>query len=328
MRSHILPEQGYKEKMNRMVVPYLLERKEELRYEREKGNLIYCACYTADDAKGVVLISHGFTETAEKYLESIYYFLQEGYHVYCMEHCGHGQSYRMTEDLSLVHVDRFERYVDDLLFVAKAAKEKWRGLPLMLYGHSMGGGIAAAAAAKEPDYFSKVVLSSPMIRPVTKPVPWAMAKLIAQICCTLGREKNYIIGQKPYRGQEQFEKSASVSRARFEYYQEKRVATPEFHMNAASYSWLRGAGNLNRYLQRESWKHFVMPILVLQADGDTIVSNREMERFVKKVSRQGNIRLVKIYDTKHEIFNAEETTLKGYWEKIFAFLDAACDDRG
>ena len=36
----------------------------------------------------------------------------------------------------------------DLLFVARKAKAEACGLPLVLYSHSMGGGIAAAAAAK------------------------------------------------------------------------------------------------------------------------------------------------------------------------------------
>ena len=53
-----------------------------------------------DMPKGVVVISHGFTESAVKYDEVAYYFLKEGYHVYIPEHCGHGRSYRLTADPS------------------------------------------------------------------------------------------------------------------------------------------------------------------------------------------------------------------------------------
>lgn len=66
------------------------------------------------------------------------------------EHCGHGRSYRMcsdTGDLSLVHVD-------DLLFVSRRAAE-FPELPVCLYGHSMGGGIAAAAAAQAPGFLTE-----------------------------------------------------------------------------------------------------------------------------------------------------------------------------
>ena len=40
----------------------------------------------------------------------IYYFLKAGYYVYMPEHMGHGQSYRLTSDPSLVHIDTWKRY--------------------------------------------------------------------------------------------------------------------------------------------------------------------------------------------------------------------------
>lgn len=65
--------------------------------------------YLSDAPKGVVVISHGFTESAAKYDEVAYYFLKEGYHVYIPEHCGHGRSYRLTADPFLVHIDTWRR---------------------------------------------------------------------------------------------------------------------------------------------------------------------------------------------------------------------------
>ena len=49
-------------------------------------------------------------------------------------------------------------------------------MKIYLYGHSMGGGIAAAVAARAPEMFEKVILSSPMIRPLTGGVPVACGK--------------------------------------------------------------------------------------------------------------------------------------------------------
>ena len=59
---------------------------------------IHVQRYLAEKPKGVIIISHGFTEAAPKYDEMIYYFLKAGYHVYMPEHMGHGQSYRLTAD--------------------------------------------------------------------------------------------------------------------------------------------------------------------------------------------------------------------------------------
>ena len=321
MRELILSEANYRETMDTVVKPYLEKRKTQLWPEREPGQKIHCVCYTADRAKGVVLISHGFTETAEKYPECCYYFLKNGYHVYCMEHCGHGHSYRLTDDPYLVHTDCFERYADDLLFTAAQAKESHPKLPLFLYAHSMGGGIGAAAAARQPELFKKIVLTSPMIRPSTGQVPWTLARFIAGACCAAGKDKCYIMGQTGYSGPETFEESASASRERFDYYQEKRSANRLYQMNAASYGWLKSAAKLNRYLITEGWKKITAPVLLFQAEREDFVSKREQERFVRKLNRRGNAALIKVPQTKHEIFFSHSNVLKRYWEKIFAFLE-------
>lgn len=127
--------------MDTVVRPYLAERMITEYCWREKGKKIFCARARADNPKGVAIISHGFTETIEKHLETIYYFLCGGYHVYMPEHCGHGRSYRLCGegDLSLVHVDDYRRYVEDLLFISRIAAREFSGLPLCVYGHSMGG---------------------------------------------------------------------------------------------------------------------------------------------------------------------------------------------
>ena len=78
MKNGILKEQDYQEQMEHVVEPYLHSKERELWLEREHGKQIYVRCYQAKKARGVVLISHGFTETSEKYKELIYYFLRGG----------------------------------------------------------------------------------------------------------------------------------------------------------------------------------------------------------------------------------------------------------
>ena len=222
MRTRVLQEKNYAERMQNGVEPYLAAHAEEFYWERESGHPIHVLRYRAFRPRGVVVISHGFTENAEKYKEIVYYFIKEHFHVYLPEHCGHGKSYRLVEDPSLVYVDSYHRYVEDLLFVARKAKAEACGLPLVLYSHSMGGGIAAAAAAKAPHLFRKVVLSAPMIRPLTGKVPFADAKRIAAFACATERGTQYVVGQKPYQGIENFKQSSSLSRPRFLYYQQQR----------------------------------------------------------------------------------------------------------
>lgn len=331
LREILISEEDYAKAMDEVVTPYLEERMQAQYREREAGKKIFSVRALADESKGIVVLSHGYTETIEKHRETIYYFLRGGYHVFMHEHCGHGRSYRLCsdkEDLSLVFVDDYERYVEDLLFVSRMAAQEFSDLPLYLYGHSMGGGIAAAAAARAPELFSGVVLSSPMFRPSSAPLPWGLASLIAGAFCLLGKKESYVIGHHPYDGQEQFADSAGISEARFLYYQKKRDEEPLFQMNAGSFGWLWQTVRLYRFLMGKAWRDIACPVLVFQAEHETFVSNEEQERFVKKINerREGSAELVKVSGVKHEIFNSGMTVLEEYWSRIFSFLIANCPD--
>ncbi len=321
-KGFVLSEDTYFEEMRQRVLPYLAQRRKELWLEREPGKRQYCVRYLADDPVGTVVISHGFTETAEKYQEVVWYFLTHGYHVYVPEHCGHGHSYRLVDDLSLVHVDHYERYVADLLAVAERAAKEQKGLPLFLYAHSMGGGVGAAALSRQPELFARAVLSSPMIRPLTAGVPWPLAKLLAGALCGIGRAKQYVPGGHAFDGEETFEDSASTCRERFEFYQRRRNEEALYQMSAASCGWLHEAVSLNRYLQAEGWKRIGTPLLIFQAENDSFVWGSEQERFAEKVNQNGKTfaRLVHVPGTKHEIFNSASIVQEGYWEEILEFF--------
>ena len=69
---HWLSEENYDSEMNTQVLPYLDERRQTGYFERIPGEKIYYEHYHADEPMGVIIISHGFTESIRKYYESIY----------------------------------------------------------------------------------------------------------------------------------------------------------------------------------------------------------------------------------------------------------------
>lgn len=131
----IIHENEYVLKMQNEVLPYLERRVSEawIPCAPENRGRVHVLRYLADKARGVVVISHGFSESAQKYPELIYYFLQEHYHVYFPEHCGHGLSYRLTDDPSLVHLDRWNRYSRDFLRVSRLIRKAHPGMPRCIY---------------------------------------------------------------------------------------------------------------------------------------------------------------------------------------------------
>ncbi len=318
----LVNEENYELQMKETVEPFLAAHGGEHKLEREAGKKISYVKYLAENPKGVMMVSHGFTESVEKYKEICYYFLREGYHVYMPDHCGHGKSYRLTDDPSLVHVDSFQRYFNDFVYLTKLAKKQQPGLPVYLYGHSMGGGIAAACAALYPAGYEKVILSSPMIRPLTYGVPYGFSKALAGTECFLHREEEYVVGTKPFEP-EKFEDSASLSRARFSYYAKKRLNNPLYQTSAPSYGWAFGAIQLNTFLRTKGYQKIKAPMLLLQAGRDTLVDNKEQDRFVEKINETGNTRAEKVRfdESKHEIFNAVDPIAEPYWETVFDFLN-------
>ena len=149
----IIQEDNFADIMKDEVEPYLYAHCRECYItgakepeRREKNGKLHVKFYETDRPKGVIIISHGFTEGAQKYDEMIYYFLKAGYHVCMPEHMGHGLSYRLTEDPSLVHIDTWKRFVRDFLKVCHVVKEQYSELPLFLLAHSMGGAIGTIAA--------------------------------------------------------------------------------------------------------------------------------------------------------------------------------------
>lgn len=326
----IIQEDNFADIMKDEVEPYLYAHCRECYItgakepeRREKNGKLHVKFYETDRPKGVIIISHGFTEGAQKYDEMIYYFLKAGYHVCMPEHMGHGLSYRLTEDPSLVHIDTWKRFVRDFLKVCHVVKEQYSELPLFLFAHSMGGAIGTIAAAWETELFQKIILSSPMIRPLTGNVPWSVTVAIAQVECLAGRNARYVIGQKPYDGSEILETSAAVSEARFTRYNEIRKQSREIQTSAASYGWLLASIKMSWYLRYHGWKKLTAPVLLFQAEKDAFVSVRAIQKFAKKLQRKGRTLCEYMYmpGSKHEIFGSDDETMQAYVERILSFLE-------
>ena len=112
-----IKEDNYAEVMRTKVEPYVAQRKESGFFERVKGQPIYYEHFHTDTPKGVIVISHGFTESIQKFTESIYYMLQAGYEVWGMDHRGHGKSFRHNDNPYVVHIDHFSSYTEGLRYL-------------------------------------------------------------------------------------------------------------------------------------------------------------------------------------------------------------------
>ena len=314
-----LAEDTYAEVMQTVVEPALASIREENYLTFKGGRKLHYEYYLCPEAKGSIVISHGFTESAEKFREMDYYFLQAGYNVFAIDHRGHGFSSREVDDARVAHVEHFSDYVGDLnAFVENVVRKNSGDLPLFLFSHSMGGAVAALYIQKYPDVFRKAILSSPMISPKTAGFPHWVTRAMAGAFLLLGKGKQLVFTEKGFEPDRTYENSNDTSEARFQYYYDKRKRTPEYQTDGASYNWVNESLKIiPKMLDPQNCARVKTKVLLFQPAIDDVVEMEPQAEFVSKVP---GARLEKIPASKHEIYLSVNEAMEPYLQAIFAFL--------
>lgn len=315
----VLPEEQYDEVMVNTVEPLLQRYRNKGFLTIVRGMRLHYEYYLCNDPVGAVVISHGFTESAEKFREMTYYFLEAGYSVFALDHRGHGRSYREIQNPSLTHIGKFQDYINDLdLFIQKIVRPNAVNLPLYLFGHSMGGAVGAMYLSQYPVTFRRAVLNAPMIAPKTNGVPQWLTELMALAFCLSGNGKKRVFTYGDFNENESFEESADSSFERFEYYRQKRVHYRHLRNTAPTYGWLLQAVGVTRnLLKRANCATVQAPVLLFQAENDTFVHSRPQGKYVARIPHG---ELVKVADSKHEIYMSPNEVLQPYLDQILAFF--------
>ena len=316
---HWITEENYEEQMRSIAEPYVAARTECGFDERVKGEKIYFEHFKADDPKGVIVISHGFTESIKKFTESVFYMLQAGYEVWGVDHRGHGRSFRHNSNPYVVHVERFEDYVLDLAHLTKTRVLPSAGeLPVYLYCHSMGGCIGAWMIEAYPDLFKKAVLSSPMLGLSFGKIPVPIVYLGASIKGIGEKRKEPLNPIDSFPQEGDFENSCDSSRCRYDYYFKKRLADPFLQTSDPSINWGKQAVKACSRVTSKKWTSRIrIPVLLIQAGNDTVVKNSSQELFV---SRTDGCEFYRVPGMKHELYMTDSDVLIPYWERVFSFF--------
>jgi len=106
----------------------------------------------------VVVVAHGLGEHSSRYQWLAERLVANGRAVYAIDHRGHGRSAGPR-----ANIERFAHVVSDFTTFAGRAQRQHPGVPLFLFGHSMGGAVAFASAARIQDSLGGLVLSAPAL---------------------------------------------------------------------------------------------------------------------------------------------------------------------
>ena len=117
-------------------------------------------------ARGVFLLSHGLAEHSARYRPLAQHLARRGYAVYGFDHRGHGHTTAPDAPRGRFAWRGGEaRLLQDLAAVRERARKYNPGLPVILFGHSMGGIIAARAAQTEPSAYSGLCVWNSHLNP-------------------------------------------------------------------------------------------------------------------------------------------------------------------
>ena len=113
------------------------------------------------EPKAVVALVHGVGEHSGRYTNVVAPMVEAGYAVYGYDHRGHGRSPGPR-----VHIHRWAEYRGDLdAQLARIAAEQ-PGVPVVLYGHSMGSLVALDYLVQRSDGLAGAIISGTALEPV------------------------------------------------------------------------------------------------------------------------------------------------------------------
>lgn len=117
----------------------------------------YAWADVAGPPAGVVQIAHGLAEHGERYARFVQALNAAGFLVHAVDHRGHGRTARGR--LGDFGPAGFGGLIADVAQFGAALRARHDGLPLFLFGHSMGSFAAQAAILEHAATWSGVVLS-------------------------------------------------------------------------------------------------------------------------------------------------------------------------
>jgi alpha-beta hydrolase superfamily lysophospholipase len=164
-------------------------RRDEGVLERQKtsGPPLYSYVTSAEGAegaaRGVVVLIHGYADYGGRYARVADAWAAKGLTTVAVDLRGHGRSGGRRG-----FCDRFSEYLDDVAEMMELVRQRAPGAPRVLFGHSIGGLVAASAAIADPAPWRALVLSAPYFG-VAMDVPAAKilaGKVVSRLIPTLG----------------------------------------------------------------------------------------------------------------------------------------------
>ena len=283
------------------------------------GVSLRCASWTGGgQTRGTVCLCQGRTEFIEKYFEVVRELRGRGYGVVTFDLRGQGLSDRALSDPRKGHVDHFSQYDTDLDAVMEQVVLATSAPPFIGLAHSIGGAVLLRSAARKPDRFERVIVSSPMIG-----LPYPISSTVAQAAvralrfCGFGTSYvpgggDGIIDLRPFASNrrtsdpQRYARTANVVAAR-----------PALGIGSPTIGWTAAALDATREFEAPDYARAIRDrLLIVAAGADEIVSTAASAAFAE---RSGIASFTVIDDARHELLVEQDRFRAKFWSAFDSF---------
>lgn len=285
---------------NEVIIPFYKSKGVSEQFNGVGDITIACRTFHSPNAIAKIILCTGYNESYLKYSELIMNLCEMGFSVYCYDHRGQGFSSRFPDQEKKGFVDKFENYVDDLCYFFEQVSSNNHQLPIFIIAHSMGGAICSLAISEKKINPNAVILCAPMFEIMLAPYHFFELPIyfLSAFLCKLKLEKEYVFGQTdciPFRPFEN--NDVTHCKSRYTVWRKHISEIEDMQLGGPTFLWMKESIKASRKARRLS-KQNNIPILLLQAEYDTVVRNSAQDFFHKNSTHTEKI----IFEfAKHEI---------------------------
>jgi lysophospholipase len=270
---------------------------------------------------GTVCVFSGRTEFIEKYFEVVGELRRRGFAVAVLDWRGQGGSDRLFGSRVKGHVKSFADYDDDLARFMSDVVLPDCPPPYYALGHSMGGTVLLRAATQRGCWFSRIVLTAPMLKLFDTPLPPAVVSTLTGALSLAGFGRLASPGAGKQLSQEFEGNPLTSDRERFFRNMSVLNAAPELAVGAPTIGWVRSAFAAMATINSDAFPgRLRVPVLMIAAGDDRIVSSKAVEDFAFRV-RLGSQLLLR--GARHEILQERDLIREQFWAAFDAFVSSA-----
>lgn len=285
---------------------------------------IYGICMIPENPIGILQMVHGMCEHKNRYLSFMQNMAERGYITLMHDNRGHGESVKSREDIGYCYDSLEVGMVGDIYKVSQQIKKEYPGLPLILYGHSMGSLAARVYLRNHDDMIDGLILSaSPSYNDMIPVALWVVKVLKKRF----GERYRSSVMQKMVTGS--FERRFIQENRKNAWLAAKKSVAEEFEIDELC-TFIYTLNGFETLLNMEyityraigyQMENEDLPVLFVSGMEDPCyMSESKWEQSVNRMRELGyhNIREIRYAGMRHEIHNEEENS------RLFEDIDRFC----